>query len=375
VSRLGERADFAYGNTRLRARWPSLLAAEDLELLAGRDVDGQLAALADGTPYAPDAEAALAHTHGLLALYRTVGGHLARTLRGLPGLYQGPARALVELHLAASDLHNLLVLLRGRVAGRSPQATLDQHVDVGAIGAARAGELASQPTPELLADLLGGWRLPDPDTAAALRRAWPDFERTGDLPALERHLVSAHERRRAAAAARAGADGEQLRQLLGWLAAARGVVLALRLREALAAGELDELPQLAGRDGELGGAGGLGERRPAGRPSPGRLDEALRRPDAEGVAAALAAAAPAVPGMRGALERWVRGASPARVERDLELARERALVAGARVAPLSLRVPLAWAAVKEAEVRRLRQLAGGAARGVRADVLRSEVAA
>ena len=46
------RADFAYGNARLRARRGELLRDADYERLIGEGVDALLAAL-DGTPYAP----------------------------------------------------------------------------------------------------------------------------------------------------------------------------------------------------------------------------------------------------------------------------------------------------------------------------------
>ena len=55
------RADLSYGNTRLRARRGDLLRDADYERLLGEDVDGLLGAL-EGTPYAPDVEAARATT-------------------------------------------------------------------------------------------------------------------------------------------------------------------------------------------------------------------------------------------------------------------------------------------------------------------------
>ena len=194
---IGSGADFAYGNTRLRARWRTLLSEEALERLAHEDVDGQLAALAAATPYSSDVESALARARGLRAALLAVRSHLVRTLNELPALYEGRARDLVEVDLAGWDLHNVLLLLRGAALGRPAAAVLDEHVPVGAFTTDVVGELAGQSDPDRVVALLVAWRVPDPETAATVAAGWPEFERTGDLPALELRVVIAHERRRA----------------------------------------------------------------------------------------------------------------------------------------------------------------------------------
>jgi vacuolar-type H+-ATPase subunit C/Vma6 len=358
------RPDLAYGNTRLRARRARLLGPAQLEALAGRDVDGLLAALAQDTAYAPDVQDALVRASGLRALLDAVRSHLARNLEELRSFYADErARALVDLLLAPWDLHNLLVLLRGRALGRPAEEVLAEHVPVGAIDGPAASAIAGQPDLAHAVSLLYAWRLPDPETARALDRAWPEWERTEDLPALERAVAVAHAARRVAALRAAGDEAEPLRRALRWEADARNVLVALRVREALAEGELPELPDL---DALL---------LPGGRLRAARLQDAARRPEPERLAAELGAGTD-VPGLPEALGRWARGAGLVEVQGVLEQRRHRALVDGfTRGDPLGLDVPLAWTTAKAVEVRNLRLLATGAARGADPELLRAELEA
>ena len=76
---LARRADFGYGNARLRARKAGLLGRAEYEALIGKNVDAALGSLSE-TPYGPEVEAALTRHHGAQRLHEAVRHHLARVL-------------------------------------------------------------------------------------------------------------------------------------------------------------------------------------------------------------------------------------------------------------------------------------------------------
>ena len=129
---------------------------------------------------------------------------------------------------------------------------------------------------------------------------------------------------------------------------------------------MDELPQLTGPDGLLAGTGTV---------RGARIEDAIRRPEPQRTAAELERAAPRLPGLRTALAAWLRDAGPATVQRQLDDARERALLARFRADPLGVSVPLAWDVAKQREARRLRLTATSAARAVQAQADRRPRAA
>jgi V/A-type H+/Na+-transporting ATPase subunit C len=63
-------------------------------------------------------------------------------------------------------------------------------VPVGALSGVYAREISRQNELAAAVGLMVSWRLPDPETARTLSSAWPDYERTEDLAALE-HAVTA----------------------------------------------------------------------------------------------------------------------------------------------------------------------------------------
>ena len=134
---LTSAADFAYGNTRLRARKAELLGAAEYESLLGRDLDAVFEFLA-GTAYRTEIEAALTGSGGKPALHLALGRHLARSLGDLHAFYEERTGELVDLLLSRFDLQNLLALLRGLARGRSPEQVLADIVPLGALGGAAA---------------------------------------------------------------------------------------------------------------------------------------------------------------------------------------------------------------------------------------------
>jgi hypothetical protein len=127
VSILSPAADFVYGNTRLRARKADLLGPEDYDGLLGRDLPGIVEALS-ATAYSREIEAMLAGSNDLGRLHKALSANLGRVLDELRRFYQGPARTLVDLLLERYDLHNLIVLLRGRLRGHEPEQVVTDLV-------------------------------------------------------------------------------------------------------------------------------------------------------------------------------------------------------------------------------------------------------
>jgi V/A-type H+/Na+-transporting ATPase subunit C len=353
-------ADFDYGNARLRARKAGLLGRSDYDELLGKDLDGQLAALAE-TPYGPDLKHAAGRATGLRALHEAVRGHIARSLEEVRGFYQGRARALLDLILSRWDLDNLLSLLRGAATGATAEETTARIVPIGRLDEAAATEAAAQPDLERVVELLVSWRLPSADMARALARAWPAYLRTEDLAALEHSLTAEYFGRASALAGGFGDEAGPLRRDLARAADVRNALAVLRLRDAAERGE-DELQE-------------HGDQLfvPGGRVRSERLVAALESGGSEQAASALAEATPEVE-LREGLTRWVPGDGVVALQRELEARLTRAAVGEFRTGdPLGAGIPLAFTVAKTSEARNLRLLADGAAREVDPDELRSKL--
>jgi V/A-type H+/Na+-transporting ATPase subunit C len=359
---LTSAADFAYGNTRLRARKGELLGAGEYEALLGRDVGAILEALA-ATAYRSEIEAALAVTAGKRALHVALSRHLARALGELRAFYEGRSLELLDLLLSRVDLHNLLVLLRGRVRGQPAERVLANVVPLGALGGAAGEEIARRQELTRAVDLLVSWRLPDPDMARAVADAWPEYERTEDLAALEHTLAAHHAQRLAAALQAAGPVADSLRELVAREHDAVNVLVVLRLRFALQLDELTDLPAPPSAGRFLAG----------GRIAEDALENALRQPTrAEAVAKLVDAARRE--DWRAPLQRIASGGDLPTLQRELELSRVRwAVGLFLRGDPLSFDVPIAFTVAKENEVRNLRLLGEGAAGGLPAATLRAQL--
>jgi V/A-type H+-transporting ATPase subunit C len=362
VSALTRSADFVYGNTRLRARKSELLGAGDYEALLGRDVAGILEALA-GTAYRDELESALAVSGDRRALHDALRRQLARVLGELRAFYEGRARELVDLLLSRFELHNMLALLRGSVREASAEQVLATLFPLGKLDDAVAYEIARQPEPARAVDLLVTWRLPDPMLARTLAHAWPEYERTDDLAALEHTLTARHAERLDEELRHAGPDAEPLRELVAREHDAVNVLIVLRLRFALQLDEIAALPPPPEPGRFLAG----------GRIASEALETALRQPTrAEAVARLVEAARREE--WRAPLERIAGGGDLPTLQRELEVRRVRwAVGLFLRGDPLGVDVPIAYTVAQQNEVRNLRLLGEGAAGGMPASALRAQL--
>jgi V/A-type H+-transporting ATPase subunit C len=362
MSVLSPPADFVYGNTRLRARKAGLLGADDFEALLGRDLDGLAESLA-GTAYRPEIEGMLGRSGDAARLHEALRRHLGRSLGELRAFYQGPARTLVDLLLARYDLHNLLTLLRGRLHGHSPDDVVANLIPIGSLGGDAAEEIARRQDPAAVVDLIVSWRLPDPGTARALVAAWPEYERTQDLAALELALATQHARLIQHELAEIGAEAEPLRELVARERDATNALVVLRLRLALDREELAELPPPPAPGRFLAG----------GRIDEPTLDAALRQPGRAEAATRLAESARRED-WRAPLERFAAGGELVTLDRELELTRVRWAVQLFLVGdPLGVDIPVAYTVAKENEVRNLRLLCEEAGGHTPAAVVRAQL--
>ena len=184
--------------------------------------------------------------------------------------YEDRSGELVDLLLSRFDLHNLLALLRGQVrepaggAGARERRTARRAGRGG--GAARSRASRSSHGPSTCSSPGG---CPIRPERRALADAWPEYERTEDLAALEHALTAAP---RAVVSTRLcelrGSSADSLRELVAREHDAVNVLVVLRLRFAL---QLDELRRAAAGSapGRFLAGGSIAE---------DALEEALRQP-------------------------------------------------------------------------------------------------
>jgi vacuolar-type H+-ATPase subunit C/Vma6 len=345
------RADLSYGNTRLHARRGELLHDVDYERLLGEDVDGLLGALED-TPYAPDVEAARGDD-GLRRLHQTIASHLSRSLEEMRSFYADRARRLVDVLLSRFDLHNVLAVLRAKAGTQGPAD--DALVRVGWLVEPLAGEILRQNELAAAVDLLAR-STPDREQAGALRAAFGEYEITEDLAALERTVVTDHLARTVAGLRAAGPDAATLLRFAQRAIDERNLLVALRLRDALASGAETEPPPSATR--LEGGSIPLAV-----------FERALGAPTSAAVVGGLADA-----GWQPPLQRWAASGDLTALERELE---RRCIADAASLFitgdPLAIDVPVAFTAAKQIEARNLRLLSEASVRGIDAEIVRREL--
>jgi V/A-type H+-transporting ATPase subunit C len=351
------RADFAYGNARLRARRGELLRGGDYERQLGQGVDALLEALED-TPYARDVEAA-AVGDPLRRLHEAISLHLSRALEEMRAFYAERARRLVDLLLSRFDVHNVVTVLRAQTdAKRLAGDALVALVPMGWLVEPLAGETLRQNELAGAVDLLVR-SMPDREQGDALRAAFGEYERTEDLAALERAVVTDHVVRTTATLAAAGSDARTLLGVVQREIDEHNLLVALRLQDALASGAETEPPPSA-------------TRLPGGSIPTPAFEVALRAPGPTAVVTELGRfgdgrwLAP--------LRRWAASGDLPGLERELERARiadASALFVGGD--PLAIDVPIAYTAAKQTEARNLRLLGEAGARGIDAEIVRREL--
>ena len=347
-------ADFSYGNTRLRARRGELLRDADYERMLGEDVDGLLGAL-DGTPYAADVDAAR-DGNGLRRLHEGIRSHLSRSLEEMRSFYAERARRLVDLLLSRFDVHNVLAVLRAQAVTQRPAD--DALVRVGWLVEPLVGEILRQNELAGAVDQLAR-STPDREQAGALRAAFGEYEVTEDLAALERAVVTDHAVRTAATLSAAGPDAGTLLRFARRGIDERNLLIALRLRDALASGAETEPPPSA-------------TRLPGGSVPLAAFEAVLSAPAPAAVVGQLGRFGEGR--WQPPLQRWAASGDLSALERELErrrIADEAALfVVGD---PLAIDVPVAFTAAKHTEARNLRLLGEASARGVDAEIVRREL--
>jgi V/A-type H+-transporting ATPase subunit C len=349
--------DFDYGNTRLRARRAALLRDADYQPLVGLDISGLLEAL-EATHYAPGA-GQLGGQRGLYELHLLVRSHLSRSLEEMRSFYSGHARELVDALLSRFDVQNMIALLRAR---SHPDTTVEEAISaltpVGWLVEPLARQVLRPQELAGVVEAIAG-QTPDREQAAVLRAAFSEYERTNDLPALERAVVSDHTARFIARVSSMGRAGATLLQVARREIDEHNLLVTLRLRDAIA----------SGADGTPSPPDTL---LPGGSIPPVALTTAVQSPAPAEVAAALGRLAAGR--WQAPLERWATTGDLAALQRALE----RRAIADATALfvtgdPLTIDVPIAFMAAKQVEARNVRLLGEAAARGMTAELVRNEL--
>ena len=362
---LTSAADFAYGNTRLRARKGELLGAAEYEALLGRDVDGDpRGPRRHGLPRR-DRSRARRHAAASARCTSRSAGTWRAALGELRAFYEGRsrrARRPASLPLRSAQPARAPARAGARPSRRS-RCSRTSFRSARSAGRRRRRSRASRSSrgPSTCSSP-GGCRIPA--GARALADAWPEYERTEDLAALEHALTARHAQRLDEALRAAGPGADSLRELVAREHDAVNVLVVLRLRFALQLDELTDLPPRSER-----------------RPLPGR------RKNRRGRARGRAAAADACRSRREARRRrTTRGlACAAAAHRVRRRPADVAARARGESCPLGRRVCSSAAtrsastsrsrsrSRQENEVRNLRLLGEGAAGGLPAAALRAQL--
>jgi V/A-type H+/Na+-transporting ATPase subunit C len=352
--RIHGEADFGYGNTRLRARRSNLLSDADYERLLGEDVAGLLGAL-EQTTYAPDVEAA-GRSGSVARLHEAISRHLSRSLQQMRSFYADRARGLVDMMLSRFDVHNVVTVLRAQSGEKREGA--DALVRVGWMTGSLAREVLRQDELAASVDLLAR-STPDRGQGAALRAAFAEYERTEDLAALERAVVADHAARLSADLASAGSAARTLMRVGQREIDERNLLVALRLRDAVASGAEADTPPAA-------------TRLPGGSIPLAAFRDALNAPTSAAVVAQLGRVGRGR--WRTPLERWAASGNLPALERELERRRiAEAVALFVAGDPLAIDVPIAFMAAKGSEARNLRLLGEAAVRDIDPEIIRREL--
>lgn len=328
-----------YGNTRLRARYARCLDRTAYTTLIGAGgLDQMLGALAIGA-YGPDVEAAIARYRGLRRVDEAVRRHLEREYAATLSFYEGSRRRALALVGERWDVRNMIALIRAQASPGGASEIAGWLVPAGRIDAAALTELAGVRGVRALVDLMVAWRLPDHDTANALRRVMPEFDASGDTVALEVALHRSFSRR-VEEASRSRPDDAVL-EILVAEQAAMAVTVALRLRASRLAGENRVEPSSAVISDVL----------------PTRVLESLVLAAEPDEVIAILASRPLPRTFDAVFARWRRHDDLPLLADELGVAVVRMAQARLRGDPLGLGVPVGYLWVKEVEGRNLRLIA------------------
>jgi len=353
-------SDYGYINARIRAMKSRLFDRRLYnELLAKPNLDELLASLAQ-TGYREGIEAALARYGNWEALRDGLRRDLTASLCRIRSMVvdepASEAARLLRILLARWDRRNLLTILRMQIQGPVAVAELDLLVPAGDLDETDLAELVRQPDLRAMIDLAATWQLP---YASGLRRALPQMLETGNPAVLEVALDQQYATllQENLGQLRLSESVRLVRKVLGWELDQLNLLSALRLRQAWLRGEIRDQDRQADSDG-LGAwyltGGAFSER---------FLRSLITMPEADQVHSALAEMPDAGP-WRPAVEAWVAHGTLTMLQRALEERLTTMAIALFRHDPLTIAPVIGYIWAKENEVRNLRLIGIGMARGL-----------
>lgn len=233
--------EFLAGNTRLRARLAQILTDDRLDGWGGRSLPELAEVLpAIGVPIADaganggaDGGRALPVEVTTAQVLAAVDARRDARLRAAAAAYQGSARDLVTAIFDEEDRGDLMTLLRAAATDTPVDPVPAAVYGVGRFDETTLRELVAG-EPAAIVPRLVAARLPDPDTAAAVGRAWDRFALHGDLDELESTVAVAHAAATRRLVAGLGPAAAPVAEHLAHRRDAVNLVTAVRLRRATA---------------------------------------------------------------------------------------------------------------------------------------------
>ncbi len=340
---------FEYGNTRLRAMRSRMLGDDDYRRMVRAGTLERLLGILADSDYSQDVETAITRYRGLRRLDAVVRFHLTRVLRAMRTFYEAPITDHIDVLLQRWDAKNLILLLHAHARPDVGGEALELLVPVGSLDDAALSELAAQPGPRAVLDLLVAWGLPNPETARRLVRAWPEYELSGDLAVLNRAVMASlgafYDN------ALKHADTPLARVLRAELDASN-VLTALRLRSGRLA---DEVPP----DGFVAEDSFV----PGGTITTNLLLDIVATDEADAVAE-YALRHHVLPDWEPAMRRWAESGDMVALADELDRATSRYATRLLTVGdPLSLDIPVGFTAAQEREARNVRWIGRGIVHG------------
>jgi len=345
--------DAGYANARLRGMRSHLLPRGFYERLI-EDTDlAQVTKDLMETDYASDLEEQLVHGRTAAVIDDALKNNMVRAYTKVLKFLHPDARKLLSTLLGRWDVFNIKTILRGTQNHVSYEDMKSSFFPVGYLSLEELEALAKFDDVRTIIDTMAMWGYV---YASPLRRAYPEFSRTGDLAALELALDRQYAEWAASRLVGEAADVEVARRVLGMQVDTSNLVMVLRLLKA-------DVEQARAKDYYFEGGSVIRRDKFLQLAQLSDVDEVLDQLRSTVYAEALDAAA----------LRYLENASLPVFERALEdLLMRRALLAGIRD-PNGVGIAIAYLYGKQNEVTNVRIIVKGKAVGMPADRVREEL--
>jgi V/A-type H+/Na+-transporting ATPase subunit C len=221
--------DSGYANARLRGMRANLLPPSFYDrLLEAHDVGEAIKSLMD-TEYSTDLEAHLVHGRTAAVVDVALKDNMVRAYRKVLSFLHPGARTLLSTLLGRWDVFNIKTILRGAHNHVPLDEIKDSFFPAGYMAEDDLESLAKFEDVGAIIDTMAFWGLP---YAPPLRKAYPEYTRTGNLAPLELALDRQYSTWAASRLLGDHADVDIARKILGMQVDTANLVMILRLLKA-----------------------------------------------------------------------------------------------------------------------------------------------